>query len=139
MYLTQEQLTQIRKSIAEQRQEILGKLNQRNDEAYEPDTRGDEADIANSESIVLTMERLQERDMRLLKKLDEALRWMESDDFGYCESCGEEIGFNRLLARPAARQCLECKQNEEQRERGYYHPRPHRPSSKKMNSEEEED
>ena len=137
MYLTDEQLAQIRKSIEEQRQEILDKMNQRNDEEYEPETRGDEADIANSEGIVATMERLQSRDVRLLKKLEEAARWMEDDDFGYCESCGEEIGFKRLLARPAARLCIECKQTEEQRERGYYHPRPRRPS--KIHLDDSED
>ncbi len=139
MYLTIEQKEEIRKSIEQQRQEILEKLNQRNDEAYEPEVRGDEADIANSEGIVLTMERLQSRDLRLLKKLDEALRWMDDEEFGYCESCGEEIGFKRLLARPGARQCVECKQNEEQRERGYYHPRPRRPGKRVTHDEDEEE
>lgn len=138
MYLTADQLNQIRQAIEKQRREILEKLNERNDEAYEPEIRGDEADIANSEGIVLTMERLQSRDLRLLQKLDEAARWMEDDDFGICESCGEEIGFKRLLARPAARQCIECKQNEEQRERGYYHPRPRRPRREMANEEDED-
>lgn len=139
MYLTEDQLNQIRQAIEKQRREILEKLNERNDEAYEPEIRGDEADIANSEGIVLTMERLQSRDLRLLQKLDEAARWMEDDDFGICESCGEEIGFKRLLARPAARQCIECKQNEEQRERGYYHPRPRRPRRDITNDDNDEE
>ena len=86
MYLTPEQLAQIKDSIDKQRQEILDKLNQRCEEGYEPEVRGDEADIANSEGIALTMERLQSRDRRLLKKLDEAMRWVDSEDFGYCES-----------------------------------------------------
>ena len=50
-YLTPEQLQEIRQSIENQRQEILEKLNQRNEEGYEPEVRGDEADIANSEGI----------------------------------------------------------------------------------------
>lgn len=139
MYLTPEQLQEIKQSIENQRQEILEKLNQRNAESYEPEVRGDDADIANSEGIVLTLERLQSRDVRLLKKLDEAARWVESEDFGYCESCGEEIGFKRLLARPAARQCIECKQNEEQRERGYYHPRPRKPPKNNHRDDEGEE
>lgn len=138
MYLTPEQLAQIKDSIEQQRQEILQKLNQRSEEGYEPEVRGDEADIANSEGIALTMERLQTRDRRLLKKLDDAMRWVDSEDFGYCESCGEEIGFKRLLARPAARQCIDCKQSEEQRERGYYHPRPRKPP-KPLHHEDDED
>jgi DnaK suppressor protein len=139
MYLTKEQLQEIKQSIENQRQEILEKLNQRNAETYEPEVRGDDADIANSEGIALTLERLQSRDVRLLKKLDEAARWVESEDFGYCESCGEEIGFKRLLARPAARQCIECKQNEEQRERGYYHPRPRKPPKNNHRDDEGEE
>lgn len=135
MYLSDEQVQEIQKSIETQRQEILGKMNQRYDEGYEPETRGDEVDIANSEGIRLTMERLQSRDEKLLKKLEEAARWLDDEDFGYCESCGDEIGFKRLLARPAARLCIDCKQNEEQRERGYYHPRPRRP--KKATKREE--
>jgi DnaK suppressor protein len=139
MYLTPEQLQEIKQSIENQRQEILEKLNQRNAETYEPEVRGDDADIANSEGIALTLERLQLRDVRLLKKLDEAARWVESEDFGYCESCGEEIGVKRLLARPAARQCIECKQNEEQRERGYYHPRPRKPPKNNHRDDEGEE
>mgnify|MGYP001200025724 CR=1 FL=1 len=127
MYLSDDQIKEIHRSIEEQRQEILTKMHQRSDEGYEPETRGDEADIANSEGIRVTMERLQSRDERLLRKLEEAARWMDDDDFGYCGSCGDEIGFKRLLARPAARLCIECKESEEQRERGYYHPRPRRP------------
>ena len=132
-------MQEIKQSIENQRQEILEKLNQRNAETYEPEVRGDDADIANSEGIALTLERLQSRDVRLLKKLDEAARWVESEDFGYCESCGEEIGFKRLLARPAARQCIECKQNEEQRERGYYHPRPRKPPQNNHRDDEGEE
>ena len=135
MYLTPEQLAQIKDSIDKQRQEILDKLNQRCEEGYEPEVRGDEADIANSEGIALTMERLQSRDRRLLKKLDEAMRWVDSEDFGYCE----EIGFKRLLARPAARQCIDCKQNEEQRERGYYHPRPRKPPKPLHHEDDDEE
>ena len=63
MYLTPEQLAEIKQSIENQRQEILDKINQRSEENYEPEVRGDEADIANSEGIAMTMERLQSRDL----------------------------------------------------------------------------
>ena len=117
MYLTPEQLAQIKDSIDKQRQEILDKLNQRCEEGYEPEVRGDEADIANSEGIALTMERLQSRDRRLLKKLDEAMRWVDSEDFGYCESCGEEIANHpsrcimRMTTRSRWRYWFRCLRN----------------------------
>ncbi len=124
MYLTEDQIAAIKVSLDEQRQEIRQKMEARRNEDFEPETRGDEADIANSEGIVATLDRMHSRDLRLLKKLDEAMQWMSDDEFGYCEKCGEEIGFKRLLARPATKMCIECKQSQEQRERGYFHPRP---------------
>ena len=131
MYLTDEELKKIRDMLQSQRDEIHDKMKTRATTGYEPETRGDEADIANSEGIAATLERLQGRDLRLLKKLDEAIRWTEDEDFGYCESCGDEIGFKRLFARPAATMCIECKQHQEQMERGYYHPRRRKARSSK--------
>ena len=39
------------------------------------------------------------------------------DDYGYCESCGIEIGIRRLEARPTATQCIDCKTLDEIKER----------------------
>ncbi|NOQ14412.1 MAG: RNA polymerase-binding protein DksA, partial [Methyloprofundus sp.] len=41
----------------------------------------------------------------------------DSDDYGYCESCGIEIGVRRLEARPTADQCIDCKTLDEIREK----------------------
>lgn len=122
-YLTEDQKAQIRAAIIEQRDEILNKTKSLRDEDFERETRGDEADIATAEGIAATMERLHSRDARLLRKLEEALRWMDEPDFGYCEVTGEEIGFERLLARPTTRLSIEAKEEQEMRERGFYHPR----------------
>lgn len=123
-YLTEEQLTAIRKNLEKQRNTIVKKAETLRSEASETDASGDDADIASAEGIVATMERLRSRELRLLKKVEEQLKWMDDlDEFGYCEECGVEIGYERLLARPAARKCIVCKENEEREERGYYHPR----------------
>ena len=52
---------------------------------------------------------------RLLYHIDEALRrlYRDPDNFGTCEECGEEIGFERLDALPHARLCIRCKEKEE--------------------------
>lgn len=123
-YLSDEQLESLRDNLKNQKAEILRKTENLRSEASETDASGDEADVAAAEGIVATMERLRSRELRLLRKIDEQLKWMEDlDEFGYCESCGVEIGYERLLARPAARKCIVCKENEEREERGYYHPR----------------
>ena len=122
-YLTNDQLEAIRHKIEEQRNEIVAKARLRSEEDIETETRGDEVDIATVQNINANLDRMQSRDVRLLKKLDEALVWLEDEDFGYCEECGVEIGFKRLHARPATRMCIDCKEEQERSERGYYHPR----------------
>jgi DnaK suppressor protein len=52
---------------------------------------------------------------RLLYHIDEALRrlYKTPDEFGFCEECGEPIGYERLDALPHARLCIGCKNREE--------------------------
>ncbi|GIX22149.1 MAG: hypothetical protein KatS3mg121_0932 [Gammaproteobacteria bacterium] len=61
--------------------------------------------------------RTRDRERKLLKKIDEALDRIESGDYGYCESCGVEIGIRRLEARPTATMCIDCKTLDEIREK----------------------
>ena len=56
---------------------------------------------------------LQDRDLARLKGIESALQKMDSDDFGYCEECGESISKKRLLAVPLTRMCINCQSNEE--------------------------
>ena len=63
--------------------------------------------------------RTRDRERKLIKKIDESLRDIESGDYGFCESCGVEIGLRRLEARPTATQCIDCKTLEETREKQY--------------------
>jgi DnaK suppressor protein len=52
-----------------------------------------------------------------LRKIDKALGRLASDDYGYCEGCGVEIGLRRLEARPTAELCIDCKHLEEEKEK----------------------
>jgi len=61
--------------------------------------------------------RTRDRERKLIKKIDASLRDIDSKDYGYCESCGIEIGIRRLEARPTATLCIDCKTMEEIRER----------------------
>ena len=49
--------------------------------------------------------------------VDPALAKFEADEYGLCESCGEEIGMKRLEARPVAELCIDCKAEQERLER----------------------
>lgn len=63
--------------------------------------------------------RARDRERKLLRKIEKALNRLSSGDYGYCESCGMEIGIRRLEARPTAELCIDCKQLEEQKEKSW--------------------
>ncbi len=77
----------------------------------------DPNDRASQESDMALELRNRDRERKLIKKIDETIAKIEAGDYGYCESCGVEIGIKRLQARPTASLCIDCKQLEEMRER----------------------
>jgi DnaK suppressor protein len=77
----------------------------------------DPNDRASIETDMALELRSRDRERKLIKKIDEALSWLEDDEYGFCTRCGEEIGIQRLEARPTASLCVDCKQLEEIRER----------------------
>ena len=77
----------------------------------------DPNDRASQESEFAMELRTRDRERKLIKKIDEALNFLDTGDYGYCEDCGIEIGVRRLEARPTANLCIDCKSLEEIRER----------------------
>ena len=61
--------------------------------------------------------RTRDRERKLIKKIEKTLQLIEDEDFGFCNSCGIEIGIKRLEARPTADLCIECKTLAEIKER----------------------
>ncbi len=77
----------------------------------------DPNDRATQESEFSLELRTRDRERKLIKKIDESLKAIESGDYGYCETCGIEIGIRRLEARPTATLCIDCKTLDEIREK----------------------
>jgi DnaK suppressor protein len=77
----------------------------------------DPNDRASQESDMALELRNRDRERKLIKKIDETIARIDSGDYGYCESCGIEIGLRRLEARPTATLCIDCKTLEEIREK----------------------
>ena len=77
----------------------------------------DPNDRASQESDMALELRNRDRERKLIKKINDTLRLIENDDYGYCMQCGEEIGLNRLQARPTATLCIDCKTLDEIREK----------------------
>lgn len=73
----------------------------------------DPTDRASLESDRNFMLRIRGRERKLILKIEEALERIENGSFGICDSCGDEIGEQRLKARPVTTLCIECKKKEE--------------------------
>ena len=80
----------------------------------------DEADRATHEEEFTLELRTRERERKLLSKINESIDDIQINDYGYCASCGIEIGIRRLEARPTATRCIDCKTIEEIHERQKY-------------------
>lgn len=77
----------------------------------------DPNDRASQESDMALELRNRDRERKLIKKIDGTIAKIESGDYGYCDSCGIEIGLKRLEARPTATLCIDCKTLDEIREK----------------------
>ncbi|MGI9307203.1 MAG: RNA polymerase-binding protein DksA [Gammaproteobacteria bacterium] len=77
----------------------------------------DENDRASKEADFALELRERERESHLVQKIRHALQRLENKEFGYCEECGDKIGLPRLLARPVATLCFECKSLQEYQEK----------------------
>ena len=77
----------------------------------------DPADRAAQEEEFSIELRTRDRERKLIRKIDDTLERLEQSDYGYCDSCGIEIGLRRLEARPTAEKCVDCKSLDEIRER----------------------
>ncbi|AMG03692.1 RNA polymerase-binding protein DksA [Vibrio mimicus] len=69
----------------------------------------DPVDRASQEEEFSLELRNRDRERRLIKKIEKTLDKIKEEDFGFCESCGVEIGIRRLEARPTADLCIDCK------------------------------
>ena len=77
----------------------------------------DPADRASQEEEFSLELRTRDRERKLIKKIDESMDMLDNGEYGYCETCGVEIGIKRLEARPTATQCIDCKSLDEIKEK----------------------
>jgi DnaK suppressor protein len=77
----------------------------------------DPTDRASMESNRNSILRIRDRERKLIFKIQEALQRLRDGEYGLCEECGEEIGIDRLKARPVTTLCIACKSSQEIAER----------------------
>lgn len=117
-YLSAEEVKTLHGMLSEQ----LGDLLKLSKEALTDltdvrETDADALDLAVNESNRDFSLRLADRERRLMTKIRLALTRIQEGEYGSCESCGAPITFKRLLARPVATLCIDCKTEAEQLER----------------------
>ena len=117
-YMNEDQIEHFRHILQNWKNELMREVDRtvhhmQDEAANFPDPN----DRATQESEFSLELRTRDRERKLIKKIEESMENLERGDYGYCETCGVEIGLRRLEARPTATQCIDCKTLDEIREK----------------------
>lgn len=118
--LSEADLDKQRLVLIEKRDRLLAMMKAA-EQAADPDELrvADEMDLSSAGYDQAFEYRLRDRDATLLKKIEKAIRRIESGDYNFCEECEALIGSARLIARPETNLCIECKEKQEHVEKMY--------------------
>lgn len=117
-YMNGKQRVHFKQILQDWREELMQEVDRtvhhmQDDAANYPDP----ADRATQEEEFSLELRTRDRERKLIKKIDSTIELIAADDYGYCDSCGIEIGIRRLEARPTANKCIDCKTLDEIKEK----------------------
>ena len=118
--------------LLDERDKIIQAKNNKAGQEISNTQSGDEADMASAEMELDAMYQGDQRGHNMLQDIQDALQKIEDGTYGECENCGEDISIARLEANPMAKLCVDCKSEEEVREKKYAK------SSNTMNSYDDE-
>ncbi len=117
-YMSPEQLEYFRQKLVNWRAELVEESRETiNNLQQEVRDVGDEVERATRETENSLELRTRDRYRKLINKIDQALNRVEEGEYGYCEETGEEIGIDRLEARPIATLCLDAQERRELKQR----------------------
>ena len=120
-YMCEKHKTYFKKRLVEWKNEIVESnskglyLNNTDDEISAPDM----VDQASSQTEKTIEMRTLNRQIKLLSKINKAIKKIDNDTYGYCEETGEPIGIKRLIARPIAKLSIEAQEKHEKNEKIY--------------------
>jgi DnaK suppressor protein len=116
-FMNPKQLEYFKIKLMNWRDQILKECSETITDMQDNQIEADVIDAAAKEVDHTITLRARDRERKLLKKIDEALRRIESGSYGYCEETGEPIGLKRLDARPIATLSIEAQERHEREER----------------------
>lgn len=119
-YMSKEQLDHFRNILNSWKRDLMVEVDRtvshmKDEAANFPDP----SDRATQEEEFSLELRTRDRERKLIRKIDEALKRIEDGSYGYCLETGEEIGIKRLEARPVATLSIEAQERRERREKQY--------------------
>ncbi len=112
-YMNDQQLEFFRNRLSQMEAELRHNAGQTTENLRESTVVPDPADRATIEEEHALELRTRDRERKLLKKVQAAIKRIDEGDYGYCEETGEPIGVRRLLARPTATLSLEAQERRE--------------------------
>ncbi len=117
-YMSPKQLEHFRSILLRWKQELLDEAGRTVDHMKKDASQfADPADRATQEEEFSLELRTRNRESKLVRKINQTLATIDADEYGYCESCGIDIGIKRLEARPTATLCIDCKTLQEIKEK----------------------
>ncbi len=117
-YMNSRQLAYFRHMLEEMKRELSQDIDRTVHTMQDEATIfADPNDRASQEADMSLELRNRDRERKLIKKIDETIARIDANEYGYCDSCGVEIGLKRLEARPTATLCIDCKTLDELREK----------------------
>lgn len=119
-YMNERQLAYFKQKLMDWKQELIeesrGTLEHLKEENWQEPDIADRASLETDAAVEL---RTRNRYLKLISKIDSALRKIAEGEYGYCEETGEPIGVKRLMARPTANLCIEAQERHERMEKQY--------------------
>lgn len=117
-YMSDRQLEYFKALLLNWKSELLAEAERTKDYINEEtNAMADINDRATQEEEFALALRTRDRERKLVRKIEKSIAEIETGDYGYCQTCGTEIGLRRLEARPTATQCIDCKTMSEIKEK----------------------
>ena len=116
-YMNTDQLAFFRARLEALRDEMLSNAANTGAALKENENFADPNDRASMEEEHMLEQRVRDRERKQLKKINSALKRIESGEYGWCEETGDPIGLPRLLARPTAEYSIEAQERHEMQEK----------------------
>ena len=120
-YMCEKHKVYFKKKLTDWKTEIIRSNNEAlyNSSLDDNSSSADMVDQASSYTEKNVEMRAINRQIKLISKIDQALKKIKDDTYGFCEETGEPIGLKRLMARPVAKLCIAAQEKHEKNEKVY--------------------